>query len=821
MKGHFKMKFFKKFAAVLIAMAVFTVGNIGILPRDAVEDFMFSVRALDSDIVTSGECGAQGDNLTWTLDSEGTLTISGEGEMKDFEYNYDYDVSTDNPWFKYKENILNIVIEDEVTNIGNGAFRDHYGLTSVTIPGNIKRIGDAAFHFCDKLESIIICDGVVTIEEDAFSWIAISSIDIPETVLFIGDYAFNACWNLKSVTLPESIAKIESCTFMQTGLITITIPYSIKSIDTTAFEICENLEEVYYKGSEVEWNCIEIGDGNEYLTNATIHYSNDTERRIIDSGECGAEGDNLTWAFDNEGTLTISGKGKMKNFKHYYFYDAPTDIPWYDYREYILNISIDEGVLSIGDCAFLCCLGLTSVTIPSNIKHIGDGAFYSCENLDSIIICDGVVSIGESAFSWTSISSIDIPETVILIEDYAFNSCSNLESVTLPENIVSIGSYAFGGSGISGIEIPQGVTSIGAETFKYCENLTSITLSDSIYSIGESAFNYCYKLSDVYYLGTEEEWNEIYISYDNSPLRNAKIHFEGSGATIGKYEALTYKNYGDYIKIIGCDKNVDSVKIPSEIGGVPVTVIGREAFEECNGLLDVLIPDSVTRIERSAFYHCDSLLKIKLPSNLVAIGYGSFNSCHSVFIPKSVKIIDGLIDIDETPSLSNIYYSGSELEWNDIIGLEHQWIDDVTIHYESKDISHTIISPGECGVKGDNITWTFDNNGTFTITGEGEMADYNGDYEEDYFSINSSAPWRYYGNQMREVIVKGNVKNIGNYSFNGCKNLKYVILPSDIEEIGKYAFANCEKLTSVTGGNDSIKGISKNPCTKTGEYDII
>lgn len=244
------MKFFKKFAAVLIAMAVFTVGNIGIMPIDAVENFMLSVKAADSDIVASGECGADGDNLTWTLDSEGTLTISGEGEMK--WYSSSYQPSWN--YYPSSPNIINIIISNGVTSIGDFAFFECQSLTSITIPDSVRSIGENAFSFCDNLSSVINTDGVRS----------------------IGKGAFSCCSNLTSITIPDSVTSIESITFYGCDSLTsITIPNSVTSIGDYAFMGCDSLTDVYYSGSEEEWNSITIGSENEklYDSDVTIHYN--------------------------------------------------------------------------------------------------------------------------------------------------------------------------------------------------------------------------------------------------------------------------------------------------------------------------------------------------------------------------------------------------------------------------------------------------------------------------------------------------------------------------------------------------------------------
>ncbi len=261
---------------------------------------------------------------------------------------------------------------------------------------------------------------------------------------------------------------------------------------------------------------------------------------IVDSGECGQ----LTWTLDGEDTLTISGKGAMTNWS------SSSAVPWYSYQDDILNVKIENGVTSIGDCAFIYCSSLTSITIPDSVTSIGDGAFFNCNNLTSITIPDSVTSIGSSAFAnCSSLTSITIPDSVTSIGDgaffncdsltsitipdsmtsigaSAFESCSSLTSITIPDSVTSIGSHAFlSCSSLTSITIPDSVTSIGYGAFYNCDNLTSITIPDSVTNVGDAAFDYCVSLSDVYYTGTEEEWNAIIISSRNECLTNATIHY--------------------------------------------------------------------------------------------------------------------------------------------------------------------------------------------------------------------------------------------------------------------------------------------------------
>ena len=217
---------------------------------------------------------------------------------------------------------------------------------------------------------------------------------------------------------------------------------------------------------------------------------------VVDSGYCGGEGNgtNLSWELTDDGTLTISGEGKMAD---YFAYNNA--VPWKFYREDILNVLINDGVTTIGNVAFSGCSSLKGVKIPEGVTSIGEVAFSNCSSLESIEVPASLTSIGGNAFNQCKLLTIiKIPEGLISIGECAFFSCLSLERVALPESVMSIGGGAFYNCrSLTSIEMPGSVTSIGNAAFISCISLESIVIPESVTSIGERAFYGCSSLESI------------------------------------------------------------------------------------------------------------------------------------------------------------------------------------------------------------------------------------------------------------------------------------------------------------------------------------
>ena len=211
-----------------------------------------------------------------------------------------------------------MVIGDGVTSIGDYAFYDCGALTSVTIPDTVTVIGDGAFRGCSRLSGMTIPDSVTSIGKSAFrDCCKLTGLTIPDNVTSIGDHAFNGCNGLTSVTLPTSVTRISAGMFYNcwslsnvtipngvtsigdsafgkcTDLSSVTIPDSVTTIGRDAFYYC-SLTDVYYDGTAEDWAKIFIGDGNEPLTNATLHCV--PSAPVVKIGNSAASGKpQLTW----------------------------------------------------------------------------------------------------------------------------------------------------------------------------------------------------------------------------------------------------------------------------------------------------------------------------------------------------------------------------------------------------------------------------------------------------------------------------------------------------------------------------------------------
>lgn len=312
----------------------------------------------------SNSSGICGDNLTWVLDSSGTLTISGTGEFTEFYASYA------TPWYSQNESIKKIIINDGVTDIGPFAFFGCTNVESVSIPDSVTELGGLCFSFCESLSEIILPEKIKTIGYRAFQYCTkLEQMIIPDSVVYIGEYAFVECRSLISVSLSSSITELSYCIFSRcTSLNKFVIPKGVKKICDSAFTSCEHLSSLTFSES------------------------------VTDIGQSAFHG------CSNLKEIHIS------NIKSWVSINYPVDNSWdshpttqHEWKLYIGDTEVNrlvipEGVTSICDYAFNYCTSLTDVVLPESLTSIGDYAFNECYGIEHVTIPSNVVKIGSGAF---------------------------------------------------------------------------------------------------------------------------------------------------------------------------------------------------------------------------------------------------------------------------------------------------------------------------------------------------------------------------------------------------------------------------------------
>ena len=736
----------------------------------------------------------------------------------------------------------NTVIPNSVTSIGSYAFYGCSNLTPITIPNSVTSIGDRAFSHCSGLTSITIPNSVTSIGSFAFfSSLNLRSINIPSSVTTIGEGAFSGINNLtimvdksntkydsrdncnaiietesniliagnKNTVIPNSVTSIGSSVFYCcTSLTSIDIPNSVTSIGDNAFRNCISLTSI-----DIPNSVTSIGSwAFDYCTHLTsINIPNSVT----------SIGDN---AFSSCSNLTsIDIPNSVTSIGSYAFWDCTS----------LTSIDIPNSVTSIGSDAFMNCTSLTSIDIPNSVTSISSGAFSGCTSLTSINIPNSVTSISSNAFyCCTSLTSIDIPNSVMSIGSYAFRNCISLTSIDIPNSVTSIGDNAFWDcTSLTSIDIPNSVTSIGSDAFLNCSRLTKvrvekttpIAIKSSTFSIRANATLYVPKGSKAAYQAADywKEFKEIveYEVDENITFADAEVkaicvkNWDTNGdGELSKAEAAAVTSLGTVfrrntsiktfdelqyftgLKEIDMNafnrcENLTSIIIPNSVSS-----IGAHSFQLC-ALTSITIPNSVINIDSYAFNQLDDLTTITFPSSLESIGEHAFSSCGltSLILPISLKTISpwafsGCRSITSISVSNGNKYLDSRDNCNAVIesssntlilGCKNTNIPSSVTSIENTAFSH-------CGLT--NITIP---NSVINI---GYGAFYGCDFTSITIpnSVRSIGELAFaYSYGLTNIIIPNSVTSIGKQSFAGCRNLSSLIIPSSVLNIGSQAFRDC------------------------------
>ena len=524
-------------------------------------------------------------------------------------------------------------------------------------------------------------------------------------------------------------------------------------------------------------------------------------------GQPASEG--LAMVLISEGEYTVSGIGTCT--------DTEILIP---------TTYNDLPVVSVEASAFLNNTAITSVVLPDGITSIGENAFNGCESLTSVTFGKNsqLSSIGPGAFNYCySLESITIPESVTNIGSEAFNYCCGLRSVTFGENsqLTSIGDYAFLG----------------------CYSLESITIPASVTSIGEWAFVECYRLVEVWNLsklnitaGSEDNGYVAYYakrvetepseSYVYTDENGYVIYYDGKVKALINYTGNETKlTIPDDITELNCFALSDCYNITSVTFGEnsQLTSIGDGAFNWCESLESITIPDSVTSIGEGAFCCCAKLTSITIPDGVKSIGNHAFAGCsalESITIPdsvlnigdsafaectalESITIPDSVLSIgysafEGCTALKNITIPGSVLSIGDNAFKECTALESATISEGVKSIGDNAFLNCTNLVNvslPDSLTSISFNTfyGCNLQTYDDGTAYYLGNSENHYLVLVSVI-----SKEITSFTIDDKTKFIWSSAFSECRVLESIENTQNILCIGSYAFEHCNNLKTFT-----------------------
>lgn len=601
----------------------------------------------DVTIVDSGYCGKtnenEGKNVTWTLTSDGVLTICGLGDMRN------YSQGGPNSSDMKSSIVTTVIIEDGVTSIGESAFWAAESLSNVTIPSSVKSIGGSAFERCTNLENVIISEGVISIGSNAFDLCRkLSSISIPNSVTSIGRQAFVECSNLSSISISNSVTSIGEQAFaMCTSLTSIIIPNNVASIGAGAFSYCDNLTSII------------VEDSNLYFL---------------------SEGDAL---FNKDKTsLVLFVPGLSGN------YAIPEGVTKIEPGAFwgcqkIKSILIPNGVESIGSWAFAGCKSLENMTIPNSVKNIGTNVFQVCSNLESItilpcgidgipyqtfngcvnlkeiIILSDITHIGRDAFYNCSFTNFTIPNSVTHIYENAFGKCKNLTHLTIQGNVTSIGEYAFSGCSLYHIHIPEN------KTYSDYADRGGLPVGSSNYFPGGCGDPDCplgggngTDISDKSgKCGDNAYWKVDSGSGYNEDLGyDCVLTISGSGDmydySLDSSNCAPWYNYREKIKFIIIEDGI--------------TGIGSSAFAGCNAVENIYFPSSVKKVSNNALLNCTALKSCIIANTLIEMSSSMLGYSSNKPDQSDKQLIMGLTVYSHGGSMAEFYAKQNNIAFENI-----------------------------------------------------------------------------------------------------------------------------------------------------------
>lgn len=493
-------------------------------------------------------------------------------------------------------------------------------------------------------------------------------------------------------------------------------------------------------------------------------------------GTCGSDGNNLTWALDEEnGVLTISGQGDMADYSEDF-------APWAEKSSSITSVSIQQGVTGIGSGAFCLCTALSTVTLPDGLKRIGDGAFGGCKSLTELAIPSSVETIGSGAFSLcTKLKKATLPQKLTALPDSLFEGCAGLTEVNIPQSVAAIGENAFKGcKALAVTSIPDGVKTIGKEAFVSCAVVEELKIPAGVERIGESAFKGT-NIESVIFDGTKERWTaiggetsgidieKIRHSCDKGSawLSNGGEHWHECSWCGKVSDKAAHEDKGDGACKV-CGAGLSDALAEGTLAGLSWSLARSGVLTiSGSGELPELANDGTSVPWKK---HSDIIIEVVIKSGVTGVGSGAFTGCTAL---KKVSISDTVKKLDLNA------FSGCT-------ALEAFAVEDGNEAYASAD--GVLFNAGKTRL----ISCPVGKTGAYTVP-------------ETVTEIEKSA---FTASGVESVSMSDAVNAVGEGAFSNCSKLKSVVLPKGLKELKKSLFSGCSALEAISIP-DSVKTLGE------------
>lgn len=563
------------------------------IPEETIEQEEITVQT-DGSVIASGECGADGDNVLWSLDDQGVLIITGEGDMADYNH------SGNPPWYDYSASIKSVFIVEGVTSVGKYAF-SQLNISSITLADTIISIGDSAFYGIKSLALLTLPNSLTTIGYAAFLGCNnLEQVTGGQSLVSIGKYAFQRCDALKAIAFGRRVDCINAGAFLGCGNLTVAIfsgnaptTFGGNVTDSGVFESVASNFTIFYHSGTTGWTSPTWNGYPAVCRDGVV-----SDFSTLDDDNRNGQG--IYFQLNNTAKTATVGKNTTADN----------------------NAGYDGGQNG-------------SIVIPDTVTK--DGETYN------------VIGVNQYAFAncaW--VNTVSIGRYVSAIEPSAFRGCKNLTAITVDANNLQFADqdgvlfdkcglylYAYpAGRAAATYDIPDTCDTVGTQSFYGAANLTYISVPNSVKNIGANVFAQCNALEEIVlpFLGGNAEstssvgfiFNGRSYTYNGLPASLKRITVYGTNLSFQAFKECS---------------NLEEIYLP-ECG--KLTVIPAECFYNCNSLHTlsfgnttlqngiVVIPDAVTEIGWDAFRSCSSIRGVTLGRSVATLGSAAFANCTSI-----------------------------------------------------------------------------------------------------------------------------------------------------------------------------------------------